>query len=357
MAAGSLDCPVTMPLRFQVGERTLAAVPRRLVTKGFDLESLLGEAGLHLPALPPAADGMMLRSLPAAQLDHIAAQAQGLLVYVRQRYPRYYTSLSGTYDEYLATFSAKSRSTLKRKVRKFEQLSSGQLDVRAYRTPDEMETFYTLARSVSQKTYQERLLGSGLPESEDFRRDLQDRAARDEARGYLLFLNGEPVSYLYTPIQQGCVIYAYLGYDPALANHSPGTVLQLVALEQLFSEQRHRYFDFTEGDGQHKRLFATGCVDCVDVLLLRPTVSNRVLIATHRSFHAGVEALADVAERYGVKSRLKKWLRGTPKTTEATNGGTTTASAPKAERLPEGRAEERRPESRNSLADQADPAD
>lgn len=351
MAAGSPDSPIILPLRFQVGERTLAAVPRRLVTKGFDLESLLGEARLRLPPLPAGADGMMLRSLPEARLGPVTAEAQGLLVYVRQRYPRYYASLGGTFEDYLSGFSAKSRSTLKRKVRKFEQLSGGRLDVRAYRTPEEMEAFYTLARAVSQKTYQERLLGSGLPEGESFRTALRASAARDEARGYLLFLNGEPVSYLYTPIQKGCAIYAYLGYDPGIAIHSPGTVLQLEAMERLFAEQRHRFFDFTEGDGQHKRLFSTGCVDCVDVLLLRPTVANRVLIATHRNFHAGVEALGNVAERYGVKTRLKKWLRGTPATTEATNGGASLAVAPETERSPKRRPEERQRERDNSLAD------
>ena len=342
--------PITMPLRFQIGERTLAAAQRRLIIKGFDLESLLGEASLNLPPLPPSADGMMLRSLPEKQLAPVAAQAEGLLVYVRQRYPRYYASLGGTFDEYMAGFSAKSRSTLKRKMRKFEQLSGGQLDVRAYRTPEEMETFYALARAVSQKTYQERLLGSGLPEDDAFRAAMRASAGRDEARGYLLFLDGEPVSYLYTPIQQGCVIYAYLGYDPAIATHSPGTILQLEAMERLFAEQRHRYFDFTEGDGQHKRLFSTGHVECVDVLLLRPTVSNRVLIATHRRFHSGVEALGEMAERYGVKSRLKKWLRGTP-TIEANNGGASTAGTPEAERPPEKRPEERRHERDSSLAD------
>lgn len=331
MTSGSPELPIKLPLRFQVGERTLASVQRRLVTKGFDLESLLGEARPSLPPLPATADGMMLRSLPEKELGPVAAGAEGLLLYVRQRYPRYYASLEGTFDGYMGLFSAKSRSTLKRKVRKFEQLSGGTLDVRAYRTPDEMETFYTLARAVSQKTYQERLLGSGLPEDEGFRAAMRASAARDEARGYLLFLNGEPVSYLYTPIQQGCVIYAYLGYDPAIAVHSPGTVLQLEAMERLFAEQRHKYFDFTEGDGQHKRLFATGCVECVDVLLLRPTVANRVLIATHRNFHTGVEALGNVAERYGVKTRLRKWLRGTPAPTEAPNGGAKTASAAETE--------------------------
>lgn len=339
MAAGSpdnsadhlRDRPIVLPLRFQVGERTLAAVQRQLITKGCDLESLLDEAALNLPPLPATADGMMVRSLPEAQLGSVTADAKGLLVYVRQRYPRYYASLSGTFDDYMNGFSAKSRSTLKRKVRKFEQLSGGQLDVRAYRTPEEMETFYALARSVSRKTYQERLLGSGLPEDDGFRKGMQACAARDEARGYLLFLNGEPVSYLYTPIRKGCVIYAYLGYDPAIAVHSPGTVLQLEAMERLFAEQQHRFFDFTEGDGQHKRLFSTGCIDCVDVLLLQPTLANRVLIATHRNFHVGVEALGNMAERYGVKTRLKKWLRGTPSPTEAPNGAAKPVSAAETE--------------------------
>ncbi len=354
MAAGSPDIPANMPLRFQVGERTLAAVSRRLVSKGFDLESLLGDAGLQLPPLPAKADGMMLRSLPEAQLGPVSAQAEGLLVYVRQRYPRYYASLSGTYEGYLGGFSTKSRSTLKRKVRKFEQMSGGQLDVRAFRTPGEMDTFYTLARAVSQKTYQERLLGSGLPEDETFRTAMQKSAERDEARGYLLFLNGEPVSYLYTPIQKGCVIYAYLGYDPAIAMHSPGTVLQLEAMERLFAEQRHRYFDFTEGDGQHKRLFSTGCVECMDVLLLRPTVANRVLITTHRNFHAGVEALGNVAERYGLKARLKKWLRGTPSTTEATNGGAALTVAPDTPQSLQGLPAERRRKGNSGLVGQED---
>ena len=36
------------------------------------------------------------------------------------------------------------------------------------------------------------------------------------------------------------------------------------------AEGASAWFDFTEGEGQHKRQFATGGVDCVDLLLLRP---------------------------------------------------------------------------------------
>lgn len=356
MDPGAPDSSLILPLRFQIGERTLATVRRRLLSRSQDLESLLDAADVALPPLPPHADGLLLRSVASDQLGTIEARADDLLLYVRQRYPRHYARLEGSFEEYLAGFSPKSRSTLKRKVRRFEQLSGGRLDVREYRTPVQMETFHALARLVSKKTYQERLLGSGLPDGEAFRAEMLASAAEDNERGYLLFLAGEPVSYLYAPVRQGCVIYSHLGYDPALAAHSPGTVLQLEAMARLFAERHHRFFDFTEGDGQHKRLFATGCVDCADVLLLRPSLSNRVLIATHRNFHLGVEALGNVAERWGVKARLKKWLRGTP-TLEATNGGAATAGASETERAPARRPKAGRPARNHGLADEARNAD
>jgi CelD/BcsL family acetyltransferase involved in cellulose biosynthesis len=47
----------------------------------------------------------------------------------------------------------------------------------------------------------------------------------------------------------------------------------------LMDEQSFERFDFTEGEGQHKRQFATGSLECVDLLLLRRNASN--LIAGH----------------------------------------------------------------------------
>ena len=66
------------------------------------------------------------------------------------------------------------------------------------------------------------------------------------------------------------VIYAHVGHDPAFNDLSPGAVLQLEAMRDLFDEGGFARFDFTEGEGQHKRQFATGGVACVDLLLLRP---------------------------------------------------------------------------------------
>lgn len=41
---------------------------------------------------------------------------------------------------------------------------------------------------------------------------------------------------------------------------TPGIVLQILALESLFTECRVLMFDFTEGEGQHKETFSTAVV-------------------------------------------------------------------------------------------------
>jgi len=101
-------------------------------------------------------------------------------------------------------------------------------------------------------------------------------AAADRLRAWLLYVGGEPAAYLYTPIQGGVVRYDHVGHDPAFSDLSPGGVLQLEALRDLFAEDTLSRFDFTEGDGQHKRQFATGGVECVDLLLLRASLANRM---------------------------------------------------------------------------------
>lgn len=299
----------SVALPFRVGARTLWHVRRRLVRVPLALRE--AQAG-EVPALPPleaGADGYLVTSLPASALAPLLARNPALRGFVRQRYRRSFASLEGTYEAYLAGFSAKSRSTLKRKARKLAERCGGALDVRCYRTPDEMAQFHRLARAVSAKSYQERLLGCGLPEGPEAEARMAALAAADKARGWLLFVEGEPASYLYAPAEGETLIYAFLGYDPEHAALSPGTVLQLEAMRQLFEERRFAAFDFTEGEGQHKRLFATGSVECLDLLLLRPTFAN--LLAGHglAAFDHAVEAAKAGVRLLGLESLARRVRR------------------------------------------------
>lgn len=302
-----MTAAVALPLR--VGARTVGRVKRRLMRVSVSLEQACSGEIPDLPPLPEGADGYLIASLPAEQLQSLLERRPELAAFVRQHYGRSYASLDGSFEDYLESFSSRSRSTLKRKVRKLAEASGRKLDVRLYRSPDEVEEFYRHARAVSAKTYQEKLLDAGLPEGEEFLAEMRDQARRDDMRGWILFLAGEPISYLYAPAEGKTLIYAYLGYDPDHAALSPGSVLQFEAMRQLMAEGRFALFDFTEGEGQHKRLFGTGSVECVDLLLVRRTIPNLVAGNLLNGFDAAVALSKRILAAFGVERLARTFTR------------------------------------------------
>jgi len=294
---------VSVRLKFQLGARTLATIPRRLVRVALSLDDVLAGDVPMLPALPAQADGYVITSLSADRID--ALETQGLLTVVRQRYVRYHADLRIGEAAWLATLSGSARSGLKRKTKRLATLSGGTLDIRAYRTPAEIAVFHSLARTVSATTYQERLLESGLPDGEAALQGFETLAAADRVRAWLLFVEGRPIAYLCCTAQGGTLRYDHVGHDPAENALSPGAVLQVEAMRQLFDD-RFAWFDFTEGEGQHKRQFATAGTSCVDLLLLRPTLANRATVAALGAF----DRAAGCAKRTLSHPRLTRTMRG-----------------------------------------------
>ncbi|URW76010.1 GNAT family N-acetyltransferase [Sphingomonas donggukensis] len=293
-----------LPLKFQIGARTLFTLKRRLVRVALSLDDARAERAPVVPALDAGADGYLVTSLPEDRLGEVAA-ARGMIAHVRQRYTRYFADLAPGYDAWWAGLSGNTRSTLKRKTKK-----AGAVEVRRYRTPAEIEEFHALARVVAATTYQEKLLGAGLPDTPVFRHEMVALAAAGQVRAWLLFVEGRAVAYLYCPIVDSVVIYAYVGHDPAVGVLSPGTLLQWEAMRDLFAEGDLRAFDFTEGEGQHKRALASGGVACVDLLLLRPTVANRAAIAALAGFDGAVARAKRLVARGGLRDMVRKLRRG-----------------------------------------------
>lgn len=284
------------PLKFQAGARTLIAIHRPLIRIAYTLG--MAEAA-ETPPLPPLgkAAGYVVTSIPESLIGEL--RAGGLLVHIRQRYSRYFADFGAGFDAYMAHFSSKSRATLKRKLKRYAELSGGALDVRSYRTAEDMPAFVEAASLVSRKSYQHRLLDAGLPDDAAARAGMAKLADDDRVRAFLLFRDRQATAYLYMPVADDTLIYAYLGYDPEEAELSPGTVLQVEAIRVLAEEGRYGRLDFTEGEGQHKRLFSTGGIACADVLLLRPTMGNRLLIGALQGFDGAVARLKRLSGAQG----------------------------------------------------------
>lgn len=298
------------PLNFRIGARTLMAVQRDMVRVPLSLDEAREGRLPVLPPLPREAHGYVVTSLPEDRLEAMVYASGRMIGFVRQKYTRYYADLTGGFDAYMAGLSGNARQGAKRKAKKIAQVSGGDLDIRGYRTPAELEAFHDIARRIALRTYQEKLMGEGLPASPEFIQGMLTAAAADNVRAWLLFIAGEPAAYLYCPAHGETLVYEYVGHDPAFNDLSPGAVLQIEAFRDLLDEGKFARFDFTEGDGQHKRQYATGGVPCVDLLLLRPSLTNRVTTAALGGFNktvAGGKALVDAV---GLEKLSKKLRRG-----------------------------------------------
>ena len=293
---------------FTVGSRRLLSVERELANWSFTLEDILvGDIARKSPP-QPGSDGLRVLSAPVDAVAQIAARFPGQLLGLRQDFRRHYIDMSDSFEDYMARFSGKTRSTLRRKARKLAK-DAGDYTVSEYRTPSEVEQFLQSALPLSAKTYQARLLDAGLPDTREAQSEMFAAAEGDRMRCFLLSIGTRPIAYLSLPVAGRTLIYAHLGYDPEFARLSPGTVLQLEALERLFAEQRYACFDFTEGEGAHKAMFGTDSVQCASFVLLAPTLANRTLLGARGAFDGAVSGAKALAERTGALAKFRSVLK------------------------------------------------
>jgi hypothetical protein len=275
-----------------------------------ELEAGSSELKLNLKELQPDLKGILIRSQPVQERLERISVLEDWIRYVPAQYQRFHVDLQGSFSDYLKKFSPKSRSTLRRKVRRFIRFSQGRLDWQEFKKFEDMDEFYRLAREISKTTYQERLLDVGLPDDEDFRQQLNALARRDLIRGYILFHDGTPIAYLFCTVREGGILlYRYLGFDPQYQVWSPGTVLHYLVLEKLFNEGDLRMLDFTEGEGPQKRFFSTGSTRCADVFYFRRTGLNYFILYLHTAADLLSASIVRFLTWLGLKGPVKRLFR------------------------------------------------
>jgi len=209
-------------LKFDVSDRTLAARRLRLLACELGIGETLGT--LWTPdaaALPRGLQGYMIRSLPMAGDAPALPRHDGFVSYLQSRYRRFYIDFDGDFEAYKQKFSAKTRSTFARKVRRLAEVCKG-TDFRLYRTAAELEAFHGLARQVSQSTYQERLFDKDMKRMNveylmrmrrRFRDWFNEILARNPPR---LEVDLDALSDQLTVIVEGAIIYSKALQDRGL---------------------------------------------------------------------------------------------------------------------------------------------
>ncbi|CAH9019677.1 GNAT family N-acetyltransferase [Candidatus Nitrosacidococcus sp. I8] len=258
----------------------------------------------------------LFRSLPVQQIPTKLTNISDYLIYTADTYQRCFVDLKLGTDKYINHFSNKTRSTLRRKERKFADVCGGKINWREYRTTAELIEFYPIARIISKKTYQENLFDSGLPEDKQFYDAMLKDSTQGTVLGYIIFDDkNNPLAYLYCPIVDGVVLYQNLGYinDHPLNHLSPGTILLWLVLLHLQEQGHYQWFDFTEGGGDkstgQKARFATHQIDCANLWIMKKTLINQLLFSTHQLIDDLSRLIGDTLEKIGVKQKIKQWIR------------------------------------------------
>lgn len=198
--------------------------------------------------------------------------------------PFHYIALPPTHEEYMAGFGSKQRFTLKKKIRKINEAFPGKVEFRRITSPDDLGLLTTSARQVIANSWKAQELARAVPESIENEAFLRSVAERGMLRSHLLLVDGNPCAFIVGYLYNGIYHYADLAYDTNHADHSPGTVLLMMVIEDLIRQDQVRYVNFGITDAQYKRVFGNRHVEDAALLIVRPALSVSLRVGTHRAF-------------------------------------------------------------------------
>jgi CelD/BcsL family acetyltransferase involved in cellulose biosynthesis len=263
------------------------------------------------------ADVVRLRNLEVGSPLHAAARSTpGVLVRDRLTVPsrHWRARLDGTYDDYLARRSGKTRANVRRYGRKFEEAFPGAIEFRTFREPAELDRLLADTRTVYEATYQH-ALGVGFSDS-GIERDVTTFALdRGFFRGFVLYVDGTPCAFWHG-IRYGSVFSTGpTGYDPAFGSHRVGTYVLGRMVEELCLEEGLEWVDFGFGDAEYKQHFGDESWLEEDVLVWAPRARAIGVNLTRTAFLAADRAARSLLARRRLLTRARRQWR-----TRATEG-------------------------------------
>ncbi|MDD2541860.1 MAG: GNAT family N-acetyltransferase [Desulfuromonadaceae bacterium] len=260
--------------------------------------------------LPDHADGYCLRRTSVDAFQRGISRHGEWLRYSPRIERLYLVEITGTFDDYLNRRSSKSRKNLKRAVKKVLEQSPDALQIAT--NPSQIVNFYREASEISEQTYQEKLLGSGLPKNEEFMRSMQECAERGKARAYLLRYQGKSIAFAWCAANGDVLNYQLVGYLPEWASLSPGTVLLYMIIEDIFKHGEYSVLDFGPGESAYKAAFATTSIEYADVFVFQCNWRNRILVWLHWKVERTSTFFGRFLENLGLKklvrNTMRKWM-------------------------------------------------
>ena len=216
-----------------------------------------------------------------------------------------------TYQAFFDSRSSKYKNQLRKKEKVFLGRFGNDFELREYRQPESVKAFLEAASAINRKTYQFHLFG----ESVDCDADSLDNARRvsqaGRFRSFVLWHGPVPLCFVLGHQRvDGTYEHRQTGYDPEWRDFSPGIFCNILMLQQLYATDRPLVMDFGSGDSDYKRLFSNEALSTANPILIPHLRRYGAAIWLHSTAARTNAALVRWLERWSLKSKVKRWLRG-----------------------------------------------
>lgn len=218
----------------------------------------------------------LVRGSPSYEALRAAAARAGYAVLTRTTVRCPVVATQGDWDDYWRGRSRNTRHKVERCARRLREMGTVTTDVRDGR--DDLEALLAEGFAAEGSGWKTRA-GTSILTSAETRSYYADLAAWAAERGWLrltyLRVDGRPVAFGFG-IEEGGVHHALkIGYDPAFARVSPGTLLLHELISRCFARGLSA-FDFAGHDERYKSAWATRIEEYVELAAFAPTVGGRL---------------------------------------------------------------------------------
>jgi CelD/BcsL family acetyltransferase involved in cellulose biosynthesis len=225
----------------------------------------------------------------------------------------WWAKLPGSWDDFLAARSSKSRRQLRYDDRKFEKKFSGSFEVRRLDAPEFRDRLRRDLEAVARTSYQRRL-GVGIDASPLWEGLIALTLDRGWLRVWMLYIDDRPVAFWWGTTYAGVFADYSPAYDPEFSAGRVGTYTMMRMLENLCDDSEVSLLDFGHGEAFYKQRFGSYSTNTTDVLVfarrLRPLALNAVVSLASSSTGAAKALIARSERLKDFQRRIRALARG-----------------------------------------------
>ena len=255
-----------------------------------------------------------------SDLCRLSATKPGFLCrdYLRTPLTHFATTLPSTPEEFYRGLSSGARWQAKSKQKKLLKEFGGNVRIRCFREPAELEDLIQGVEQVAKKSYQ-RGLGVGFIDSPKTREQLRLKAERGWLRAYVLYVMDRPCAFWMGDVNQATFGSDYLAYDPEFEKYSPGMCLILKIIEGFCDGNRDgiKEVDFATGHAQYKEVLSNRKWEEENVHIFAPTIKGISLNLVRSSFAAADQTVKKLLASTNLLQMIKKRWRARVRLREA----------------------------------------